>query len=150
MNPKVRDSRQRPRHEPAGRATLRSLSVFLEVPSSEHVASNALAFAFRDHYPVSAGHTLVVTRRVVADWFDATDDERAAIVALIGEVKRQLDAELHLEGYNVGWNVGAVAGRTVMHLHAHVIPRYRGDVPDPRGGVRWVLPARAPYRESRE
>ena len=120
-------------------------SVFLAIPASEHVAGNALAFAIRDRYPVSPGHTLVVTRRVVADWFGATEEERAAVLALVDVVKRQLDEELRPDGYNVGWNAGAAAGQTVAHLHVHVIPRFRGDVPDPRGGVRHVIPGRANY-----
>jgi superfamily II DNA or RNA helicase/diadenosine tetraphosphate (Ap4A) HIT family hydrolase len=119
--------------------------VFLEVPEAAWVCSNALAFAFRDRFPVTPGHTLVVTRRVTPDWFTATDDERAAVFALIAEVKRQLDEELAPDGYNVGFNVGEAAGQTVMHLHVHVIPRRRGDMDDPRGGVRHVLPSKANY-----
>jgi len=121
------------------------VSVFLEVPEAAWVCSNALAFAFRDRFPVTPGHTLVVTRRVTPDWFTATDDERAAVFALIVEVKRQLDEELAPHGYNVGFNVGDAAGQTVMHLHVHVIPRRRGDMDDPRGGVRHVIPSKANY-----
>lgn len=120
-------------------------SVFLDVPPSAWVASNAHAFAFRDKYPVSPGHTLVVTRRVVTDWFGATDDERRAVLALVDEVKRQLDDELRPDGYNVGFNAGAAAGQTVMHLHVHVIPRFRGDMDDPRGGVRHAIPSKGNY-----
>lgn len=121
------------------------MSVFLEVPEASWVAANELAFAFRDRYPVSRGHTLVVTRRVVPDWFSATSDERAALLALVDEVKRQLDRELRPDGYNVGFNAGAAAGQTVMHLHVHVIPRFRGDMDDPRGGVRHVIPSKGNY-----
>lgn len=123
------------------------MSVFSDVPGERWVASNELAFAFRDNYPVSPGHTLIVTRREIADWFAATTAEQHAILALVDEVKRQLDAELHPDGYNVGFNAGAAAGQTVMHLHVHVIPRYRGDMDDPRGGIRWIMPARARYWE---
>lgn len=115
-------------------------SPFLSVPTSEHVASNALAFALRDRYPVSRGHTLVVPRRPVATWFDATREEQVALLELIDVVKRQLDEAYAPHGYNVGFNAGEAAGQTVMHLHVHVIPRYQGDVDDPRGGVRHVLP----------
>jgi superfamily II DNA or RNA helicase/diadenosine tetraphosphate (Ap4A) HIT family hydrolase len=120
-------------------------SVFLDVPPSAWVASNAHAFAFRDKYPVSPGHTLVVTRRVVADWFGATDDERRAVFALVDEVKRQLDDELRPDGYNVGFNAGTAAGQTVMHLHVHIIPRFYGDMDDPRGGVRYAIPSKGNY-----
>src|SRR5581483_6590276 len=117
------------------------------VSETEWVCANALAFAIRDRYPVSAGHTLVITRRVVATWFDATEDERAAIFELVDEVKRKLDTGTPTpDGYNVGFNAGEAAGQTVPHLHVHVIPRYRGDGPDPRGGVRHVIPARGNYR----
>ena len=80
-----------------------------------------------------------------ADWFTATEEERAAVFALIGDVKRQLDEELAPDGYNVGFNAGAAAGQTVMHLHVHIIPRFRGDMDDPRGGVRHVIPSKANY-----
>ena len=122
-------------------------SVFSMRPTTEHVASNALAFAIRDAFPVSPGHSLVVPFREVATWFDASADEKKAIFDLVDVVKRQLDEELRPQGYNVGFNAGAAAGQTVMHLHVHVIPRYTGDVPDPRGGVRWVLPEKAAYWE---
>ena len=120
-------------------------SPFLERPTSDWVASNALAFALRDSYPVTPGHTLIIPKREVATWFDATAEEQAAIMDLITEVKHALDAELHPDGYNVGFNAGEAAGQTVMHLHVHVIPRFAGDVPDPRGGVRHVIPGKGNY-----
>ena len=120
-------------------------SPFLAVPASEWLAANDSAFAIADRFPVSPGHALVITRRVVATWWEATAAERADILALVEEVKHRLDAELRPDGYNVGFNSGAAAGQTVGHLHIHVIPRYRGDVPDPRGGVRHVIPGRGNY-----
>ena len=122
-------------------------SVFLARPASDWMASNALAFAIRDGFPVSPGHTLVIPKRLVATWFDATEDEQRAIFALVDEVKRQLDGELAPDGYNIGVNVGEAGGQTVMHLHVHVIPRFTGDVDDPRGGVRFVIPAAGNYKE---
>ena len=120
-------------------------SPFLEVAASAWVASNALAFAIEDGFPVSPGHTLIVPRRQIATWFDATAEERAAIFELVEQVKRALDERLRPDGYNIGINVGEAAGQTVMHLHVHVIPRYRGDVDDPRGGVRHVIPGKGNY-----
>ena len=121
-------------------------SPFLERPESDWIASNELAFAIRDAYPVTPGHALVVPRRLVATWFNTTPGERQAIFELVDEVKRQLDAATPAaDGYNIGINSGPAAGQTVMHLHVHVIPRYRGDVPDPTGGVRHVIPGKGNY-----
>jgi superfamily II DNA or RNA helicase/diadenosine tetraphosphate (Ap4A) HIT family hydrolase len=122
-----------------------AVSIFLQIPEALWVASNALAFAVRDRFPVSPGHTLVVTRRLVLDWFSATEKERGALMDLVDEVKQRLDEELRPDGYNVGFNAGEAAGQTVPHLHVHVIPRFRGDVGDPRGGVRHVIPGRGNY-----
>ena len=120
-------------------------SPFLSIPDSEWLAANGSAFAIADRFPVSPGHTLVVPRRPMATWWEATDEERADILALVDEVKRQLDAERRPDGYNVGFNSGAAAGQTIGHLHVHVIPRYLGDMPDPRGGVRHVIPGKGNY-----
>ena len=114
-------------------------SPFLAIPASEWVTSNELAFAIRDGYPVSPGHTLVVPKRLIADWDAATTAERDAIVAAVDVVKQQLRDEFHPDGFNLGINEGAAAGQTVFHLHVHVIPRYAGDVPDPRGGIRHAV-----------
>ncbi len=122
-------------------------SPFLAIPPSEWIASNEKAFAIWDSFPVSPGHVLVITRRPVATWFDADAQEQAAILELVNVVKQHLDATLEPkpDGYNVGFNAGEAAGQTVMHLHVHVIPRYAGDVEDPRGGVRYVIPDKANY-----
>ncbi|MBM3268592.1 MAG: DEAD/DEAH box helicase family protein [Candidatus Sericytochromatia bacterium] len=120
---------------------------FDEIPQSEWVAWNELAFAIRDRYPVSPGHSLVITKRRVPTWFDATRAERLAVLDLIDEVKQKLDAQLSPvpDGYNVGFNAGEAAGQSVAHLHVHVIPRYLGDMDDPRGGVRHVIPWKGKY-----
>jgi diadenosine tetraphosphate (Ap4A) HIT family hydrolase len=91
------------------------------------------------------GHLLLSPFRHVAGLFDATDEEQAALLALVREAKDLLDGRLHPDGYNIGVNVGTAAGQTVMHLHVHVIPRYAGDVEDPRGGVRGAIPERRGY-----
>lgn len=121
-------------------------SPFLKCPQSEWVASNDLAFAIRDGYPVTPGHTLVIPKRLVPTWFEATPGEKVAVMDLVEVVKKQLDEELSPDGYNVGFNVGEAGGQTVWHLHVHVIPRYRGDMEDPRGGVRYVIPSRGNYK----
>src|SRR5262245_10082232 len=96
------------------------------------------AVALPDAFPVAPGHTLVVPRRHVASLFDLPDEDQAAVWRLVARVRALLVAELSPDGFNVGLNDGEAAGHTVMHAHAHVIPRRRGDVADPRGGVRWV------------
>jgi diadenosine tetraphosphate (Ap4A) HIT family hydrolase len=109
------------------------------------VGANSLAIAMRDAFPVSLGHTLIVPRRHIAAASEATSEEFAAIWSLLAEVRADSVRELKPDGFNVGINDGRAAGQTVMHLHVHLIPRFTGDCPDPRGGVRWVLPQRARY-----
>ena len=105
-----------------------------------------LVLGLWDAFPVSPGHALIVPRRHVAAWFDASDEERAALNDAIAVARSAIEAAGHRpDGFNVGFNVGTAAGQTVPHLHVHLIPRYRGDVPDPRGGVRWIIPDRAAY-----
>ena len=122
-------------------------SPFLEVPEAEWVCANTLAFAIYDRFPVSPGHVLVITRRVVPTFFECTAAEQEALMALVGEVKALLDERLDPkpDGYNVGFNAGTAAGQTVPHVHVHVIPRYAGDMADPRGGVRHVIPEKGNY-----
>ena len=118
---------------------------FCTLPSDRLLAFRATAVAVRDAYPVSPGHTLIIPKRHVASYFDITDAERADLMALLSSARDDLDREFHPGGYNIGINDGAAAGQTVPHLHIHLIPRYAGDQPDPRGGVRWVIPDKAAY-----
>lgn len=108
-------------------------------------AESDLAIALRDNYPVTEGHTLVVTRRHVETYFDVTAEEKTALWSLVDEVKADLDREFSPDGYNIGFNAGAASGQTVMHIHIHVIPRRDGDTDDPRGGVRGVIPNKQKY-----
>lgn len=103
------------------------------------------AVAFPDAYPLSEGHTLVVPRLHVEDLFAVGVATWTAVWALVRDVQRVLADRVPADGWNVGVNVGRAAGQTVPHAHVHVIPRRDGDVDDPRGGVRWVLPQRADY-----
>ncbi|HXI13728.1 MAG TPA: DUF3427 domain-containing protein [Thermoanaerobaculia bacterium] len=102
-------------------------------------------FAIWDAFPASPGHALVIPRRHVASWFEATPDERSALSEATDKVQQEITRLYAPHGFNVGINVGETAGQTIFHLHVHVIPRYRGDVPDPRGGVRAVIPAKQRY-----
>ena len=113
--------------------------------AAEVTAESGHAVAFPDGFPVSRGHTLVVPRRHVASIYELSEDEQADVWQLVARVREQLARELDPAGFNIGLNDGTAAGQTVEHAHVHVIPRYEGDVPDPRGGVRWVIPDKAPY-----
>jgi diadenosine tetraphosphate (Ap4A) HIT family hydrolase len=118
---------------------------FCTLAAGRIIDRTRLAVVIRDAFPVSPGHTLVLPARHAGSFFDTTEDERKDLLALLDRAKRDLDAALRPAGYNIGINDGAAAGQTVPHLHIHLIPRYDGDRPDPRGGVRWVLPERARY-----
>ena len=118
---------------------------FCTLPESRIVDSNAFGVTIRDAYPVSPGHTLVIPRRHVGSFFEITEAERSGLMDLLSNAKIMVQADLAPAGYNIGINDGASAGQTVPHLHIHLIPRYTGDLPDPRGGVRWVSPAKAKY-----
>jgi len=110
------------------------------------VLSGELVYARRDSYPVSPGHLLIIPHRHVPGYFDATVDEKSAIVEMIDRARNWLQEEYSPDGFNIGVNCGPAAGQTVMHAHIHVIPRYRGDMQDPRGGVRGVIPEKQKYR----
>ena len=118
---------------------------FCNPSEDEIVLANDLCYARYDKFPASPGHLLLIPFRHVANLFDATDAELAALLALVREGKALLDGRFHPDGYNIGVNVGEAAGQTVMHLHVHLIPRYAGDVPDPRGGVRGAVPEKRVY-----
>jgi len=126
------------------------MSVFLNIPEHDHIAGNAYAFAVRDLFPVTDGHALVITRREIATWWDASAEERAAVLELVDEVRALINASHSPDGFNVGFNEGVAAGQTIPHLHVHVIPRYESDVPDPRGGIRNVIPNLGNYLASEQ
>lgn len=115
------------------------VSPFMAVPGAERIAENDLAFAIYDANPVSPGHTLIIPFRPIVTWFEASGQEQAAALALVGRVKALLDSTWSPDGYNVGFNAGRSAGQTVFHAHLHVIPRFVGDVDDPTGGVRHAV-----------
>jgi diadenosine tetraphosphate (Ap4A) HIT family hydrolase len=106
---------------------------------------NKLAIAFSDAFPISPGHTLVVPRRHVSDFFELSPAEIADLVELLFRIHHRLVAEQRPSGFNIGVNVGAAAGQTVLHAHVHLIPRFIGDVTEPQGGVRSIIPGKGPY-----
>ena len=111
--------------------------------------ASAYVLGLWDAFPVRPGHAHGGTRRHVPDWLAADETERQALVAAIPLALEAIRARHPFDGFNFGVNVGAAAGQTVAHLHLHVIPRTRGDVPDPRGGIRWVIPDLARYGDPR-
>jgi diadenosine tetraphosphate (Ap4A) HIT family hydrolase len=120
--------------------------VFCErVAGSDFLCENEVVVAFPDAFPLSPGHSLIVPRRHEPDFLRLTADEGAAVWRLIAPLCDLLEQRFRPDAYNLGVNVGVAAGQTVDHAHLHVIPRYAGDVPEPRGGIRWIIPAKAPY-----
>ena len=111
----------------------------------EVIAQTPLCLALYDRFPVNPGHALIIPRRHVASYFDLTSEEIEQMQSLLQEVRRIVEERFKPDGFNVGVNVGEAAGQSVFHVHMHLIPRYRGDVPNPRGGVRGVIPARQNY-----
>ena len=115
------------------------------MPIERIVHDAQFSFVVRDAFPISLGHSLVISKRHVSSFFDLEIEEKHEMLRLLAHAKNCLDRELSPEGYNVGINDGQAAGQTVPHLHIHLIPRYKGDVEDPRGGIRWIFPDKADY-----
>jgi diadenosine tetraphosphate (Ap4A) HIT family hydrolase len=124
---------------------LPSESPFAPVEPNRIVYEDDDAVAFYDGFPVSPGHTLVVAKQVTVSLFDLSEFAQAAVWRVVDNVRAILVERHGPQGFNIGLNDGPAAGQTVAHAHIHVIPRYNGDVPDPRGGIRWIFPAKARY-----
>lgn len=122
---------------------------FCTLPKERVVAEDKLILVIRDGFPISPGHTLIIPRRHVSSFFDLNEEERETMFSHLERAKVDLDSAYRPDGYNIGVNDGRAAGQTVMHLHMHLIPRYLGDRPDPRGGVRWIIPEKADYWSDR-
>jgi diadenosine tetraphosphate (Ap4A) HIT family hydrolase len=118
---------------------------FCSIPADRLRETSAKGFVVDDAYPVSLGHSLVIAKRHVENFFELTNEEIACLVNLLHAVRERLDKSLMPAGYNIGVNLGMAAGQTVMHVHIHLIPRYPGDVPNPRGGVRNLMPGKGGY-----
>ena len=118
-------------------------SPFLE--KKERLLENEVGFVIYDGYPVSKGHCLIVPHRVYSDYFESTNEEVIGLQKLVLETKKLLDGKFKPNGFNVGINSGETGGQTVPHVHIHLIPRYKGDMENPRGGVRGVIPSKQKY-----
>lgn len=118
---------------------------FCKPDESRVILRDKAGFVMKDLFPVTPGHLLIIPNRHVAEYFEATPAEKDALWALVERAKTILDAKEAPDGYNIGINVGEAAGQSVFHLHIHLIPRRKGDVENPRGGVRHVIPSKGCY-----
>lgn len=122
---------------------------FCGIQKNKIIIENNLSIAVYDKYPVNKGHILIITKRHVIDYFDASEEEKESLLSLMEKCRDFLDREYKPDGYNIGINCGASAGQTIMHLHLHLIPRYKNDIEDPTGGVRGAIPEKRIYRSER-
>lgn len=122
-----------------------SIKNFLELPTDKQIAETQHFFLIRDGFPVSPGHTLIISKELRVDYFELSPDEKADLDNAIGLAKSLVETEFTPDGYNIGMNCGESAGQTVFHFHCHLIPRYDGDMENPRGGVRHVIPSKGNY-----
>jgi len=122
---------------------------FCEVEESRVILESDIGLVIRDAFPISPGHTLVIPKKHMPSFFELERADRDGLLDLLEKAKLNLDREYNPQSYNVGINDGPAAGQTIPHLHIHIIPRYRGDCEDPRGGVRWINPDKAKYWNSR-
>ena len=115
------------------------------IKNKQYLIENDLAVAFYDSFPVSDGHALVIPKRHVKTYFDLSDEEIKAIHSLSIKMKEIIDDKYHPDGYNVGFNVEEAGGQTVFHAHMHIIPRYKGDIENPRGVIRKIIKMKTDY-----
>ena len=118
---------------------------FCTLPAERIVSETQFALVIRYGFPISPGHTQVIPKRHVGSFFELTSEEQKEMFELLKQSKEELDKEFQPDAYNIGINDGAAAGQTVPHVHMHLIPRFKGDRSDPRGGVRWIIPEKADY-----
>ena len=118
---------------------------FCSLPSKRIILESELSIVIFDAFPVSEGHTLIITKRHIESIFDTTKEEQIDLLANLDKAKKILDQKFSPDGYNIGINDGEAAGQTVMHLHTHLIPRFSGDTEQAKGGVRWIFPEKANY-----
>lgn len=125
--------------------TINEKCPFCNMPNENIIIQNKHCYAIFDKYPVNKGHMLIIPFRHFDNYFDATKEEKVSILDLIDEAKEFLDKKFKPDGYNIGVNIGKYAGQTIFHVHIHLIPRYKGDMENPKGGVRGVIPDKMAY-----
>jgi diadenosine tetraphosphate (Ap4A) HIT family hydrolase len=121
------------------------MSVFNETPEKDKIYTGKNFFIIKDRFPVSPGHCLIISKDPKADYFHLSENERSELLLLIDKAKELIEEEHKPDGYNIGMNCGEAAGQTVMHFHCHLIPRYLGDMKNPRGGVRHCVEGKGYY-----
>ena len=124
--------------------------LFCNVPSSDYVFENNLAFSTFDSYPVSKYHALIIPKRHVENYFDMSEEEVSSCNKLIKKMRNKIqELDPTVDGFNIGTNSGKVAGQSIMHCHIHLIPRRKNDVDNPQGGVRGVIPSKQHYQRKK-
>lgn len=121
------------------------MSVFLEISNEEKIYSGVNFFLIKDRFPVSPGHVLIISKDLKKDFFELNAEERNELPLMIEVAKNLIEKDHNPDGYNVGMNCGESAGQTVFHFHCHIIPRYKGDMENPRGGVRHCVSGKGNY-----
>jgi diadenosine tetraphosphate (Ap4A) HIT family hydrolase len=118
-------------------------------PERDIIIETATAYSIYDKFPVSNGHALIIPKKHCANYFELTQDEQTDCWSMVNTIKQILMQKYNPDGFNVGINVNKAAGQTIDHVHIHLIPRYKGDVKDPEGGVRGVIPEKRIYKPNR-
>jgi diadenosine tetraphosphate (Ap4A) HIT family hydrolase len=121
------------------------MSVFLQIPEKDKLYQGKNLFLIYDRYPVSPGHILIISNEKKEDFFSLSEEEKLELPILMDIAKEIIEKEHNPVGFNIGMNCGEYAGQTVMHFHCHIIPRYKGDMDDPRGGVRHCIEGKGYY-----
>ncbi|KOY51945.1 HIT family protein [Polaribacter dokdonensis] len=118
---------------------------FNQIPKERIIFKNELFFIIKDQFPVSPGHLLIISKGIKKDFFELSLEEKEKLPKMIDKAKQLIKQEYNPDGYNIGMNCGDSAGQTIFHFHCHIIPRYKGDMDNPRGGVRGVIPSKRKY-----
>lgn len=121
------------------------MSVFSNIEKERKIYQGKYFFLIEDGFPVSPGHILIISNQEKLDYFQLEDNEKAELTTLIDKAKELIENKYSPDGYNIGMNCGEAAGQSVMHFHCHVIPRYIGDMENPRGGVRHCVEGKGNY-----
>jgi ATP adenylyltransferase len=115
------------------------------INAKDIIIEGKYTFAILDRYPVSKGHSLVISKRHCSNYFELNEDEQRETWELISKIRQKIQQEHTPDGFNIGMNISSVAGQTVPHSHIHIIPRYKGDMQDPRGGIRHCIEGKGYY-----